>query len=598
MEDTPASQRNIRSTPILQVTTSESAPSDAPAVFTSPTHALSQPAPQPAATAEPEGLPGRADSSRRWLRPTPLDEVGGASERGHSLWGRARELVRRRVLPESPTATGSETLVRSLVGETAQGKSMMRWGFRGIFHRLSLFAASPISPDPLNRKEVWRSSGQTMHFATLEFRDADLERRFRETYVKLSKRTVEIALWGSTIFGVLACPAANAQVRSMGMESDYAHGRFGFPIMTFSVPVTGAALLLFYTANRWFLRHLQTVMAATIFLSVVRMASKQPGQDFRRMYSFVIISSLFFRLRFVNMTFLMAWMLFLDAVVVQTMDESAMDKVTSLGGAFLVAVLAYSQEIYARQSFIFTESITKEQERSEFLLSNILPEHVLRKLSASVNMGARLNMAEAFFEVLVLFSDIVGFTEMSSRVPPMKLVALLNSIFVLLDRCAVENNLEKIKTIGDAYMATGGVPIPSDTHARDCCRMGLQMIRHMKRFKDDRGEPIRIRVGVHSGRYVCGWRDRDVEVLSHGEPNRVHISLQTYQYIHHEFLCEDRGEIEVKGKGKMRTFFLVLVETPGTSARRITVSLDQAFNEGEADVEGADDADDEASRDE
>uniref|UniRef100_A0A7S1NX55 Guanylate cyclase domain-containing protein n=1 Tax=Vitrella brassicaformis TaxID=1169539 RepID=A0A7S1NX55_9ALVE len=109
---------------------------------------------------------------------------------------------------------------------------------------------------------------------------------------------------------------------------------------------------------------------------------------------------------------------------------------------------------------------------------------------------------------------------------------------------------------------------------------------------------------------------------SHGEPNRVHISLQTYQYIHHEFLCEDRGEIEVKGKGKMRTFFLVsethrsismdrrtsrgstrqppqvLVETPGTSARRITVSLDQAFNEGEADVEGADDADDEASRDE
>mmetsp|Transcript_31259 Transcript_31259/g.77436 ORF Transcript_31259/g.77436 Transcript_31259/m.77436 type:complete len:320 (+) Transcript_31259:906-1865(+) len=245
----------------------------------------------------------------------------------------------------------------------------------------------------------------------------------------------------------------------------------------------------------------------------------------------------------------------------------------------MILVLNYILEVQARKDFLLAKTVIAENARSDALLLNILPKHVVQKFMT--DSDARLNMAEAFDEASILFSDIVGFTVMSSRISPIKLVALLNKIFVVFDGCAAANGLEKIKTIGDAYMAAGGVPLPSDHHARDCCRMALQMIVAMKQFRNDLHEQIQIRIGVHSGNCVAGvivtkkftydvWGDAintASRMESHGEPSRVHISESTYKLIQQDFECEDRGTIYVKGKGEMRTYF-VLSERQHSLMRR------------------------------
>ncbi|MEM9542762.1 MAG: adenylate/guanylate cyclase domain-containing protein [Cyanobacteria bacterium P01_E01_bin.42] len=212
-----------------------------------------------------------------------------------------------------------------------------------------------------------------------------------------------------------------------------------------------------------------------------------------------------------------------------------------------------------------------EQEKSERLLLNILPAPIAARLKQ--NQGS---LAEQFNEVSILFADIVGFTPLSARLSAIELVNLLNQIFSAFDGLADRLELEKIKTIGDAYMVAGGLPLPMENHAEAIAEMALLMQEAVREFQEQQSDTfnpedkIQIRIGINSGVVVAGvigtkkfiydlWGDA-VNVASRmessGEPNSIQITEATYVRIKDKFICEQRGMVKIKGKGEMMTYWL------------------------------------------
>ncbi|MEG3971453.1 adenylate/guanylate cyclase domain-containing protein [Microcoleus sp. T2B6] len=206
-----------------------------------------------------------------------------------------------------------------------------------------------------------------------------------------------------------------------------------------------------------------------------------------------------------------------------------------------------------------------QQEQSERLLLNILPEEIASRLKRGDS-----TIADTFADVTVLFADIVGFTQLSSRVSPTQLVALLNDIFSTFDNLAERHGLEKIKTIGDAYMVVGGLPIPRPDHAEAIAEMAIDMLQAITDFSDTHKQDFSIRIGINTGPVVAGvigikkfiydlWGDTvntASRMESHGKPGSIQVTETTYQELREKYFFENRGAIEVKGKGEMTTYLL------------------------------------------
>ncbi|NER96072.1 MAG: PAS domain S-box protein [Symploca sp. SIO1B1] len=211
------------------------------------------------------------------------------------------------------------------------------------------------------------------------------------------------------------------------------------------------------------------------------------------------------------------------------------------------------------------EALRIEQEKSERLLLNILPKPIADQLKHNTSA-----IAEQFSDATILFADIVGFTPLSSRMSPIELVNLLNQIFSTFDQLAEKHRLEKIKTIGDAYMIAGGLPIPRSDHAQAVAVMALDMQQAIAGFQVDKSEPFQIRIGINTGPVVAGvigikkfiydlWGDTvniASRMESQGVPGGIQVSANTYQRLHNQFRFEKRGAIAVKGKGEMITYWL------------------------------------------
>ncbi|HUJ76710.1 MAG TPA: adenylate/guanylate cyclase domain-containing protein [bacterium] len=206
-----------------------------------------------------------------------------------------------------------------------------------------------------------------------------------------------------------------------------------------------------------------------------------------------------------------------------------------------------------------------ERGKSEALLLNILPPLIAERLR-----GQESTIAEGFAEVTVLFADIVGFTRISAGMAPQRVVDLLNSVFSAFDGLATERGLEKIKTIGDAYMVAGGLPDHRPDHAEAVADMALAMVEAVRAFRHDTGEPLSIRVGINTGPVVAGvigktkyiydlWGDTvntASRMESHGVPGEIQVTEATRRALGDRFVFLDRGEIEIKGKGLMPVFLL------------------------------------------
>jgi adenylate cyclase len=219
------------------------------------------------------------------------------------------------------------------------------------------------------------------------------------------------------------------------------------------------------------------------------------------------------------------------------------------------------------------ERVVAEQKVSERLLLNVLPASIAERLKSRPEIIAdnfSEVIADSFSDVTVLFADIVGFTKFSTGVNPERLVALLNEIFTDYDSIADNRGLEKIKSIGDAYMAAAGLPVPVDDHALRAAHMALDMLDALARFNERNGCNFQMRIGIHSGAVVAGvigkrkfiydlWGaavNTASRMESHGVAGRVQISEATRARLGEPFLFEERGAIKVKDMGELQTWFL------------------------------------------
>jgi class 3 adenylate cyclase len=228
--------------------------------------------------------------------------------------------------------------------------------------------------------------------------------------------------------------------------------------------------------------------------------------------------------------------------------------------ALLAATLLLGEAVRTRRA------LAVEQERSERLLLNVLPAPIAARLKQADGV-----IADAFPDVSVLFADIVDFTGRSRRITPEAVVRLLNELFSAFDELAEQLGLEKIKTIGDAYMVAGGLPDPRPGHAEAVAELALAIRDEVAGRADPDGEPLAVRIGIDTGPVVAGviGRNRFIYDLwgdtvntasrmeSQGAAGCIQVTDRTHQRLRDRYRFERRGPIPVKGKGEMVTWFLL-----------------------------------------
>ncbi|MGN6106598.1 MAG: adenylate/guanylate cyclase domain-containing protein, partial [Kofleriaceae bacterium] len=243
------------------------------------------------------------------------------------------------------------------------------------------------------------------------------------------------------------------------------------------------------------------------------------------------------------------------------------DEIGQLGESFnaMAATIQLHSEHLEELVRQRTQELIAEKQTSERLLLNVLPAPIADRLKTGENQ-----IVDRFDAVSVMFADLVGFTTVASRTSPEELVTMLNELFSTFDRLAEQHGLEKIKTIGDAYMVVAGIPQPIADHAVAIAHMALDMIAGIEEYAARTRTTLTIRIGIHTGSVVAGvigtkkfiydlWGDTvntASRMESAGVPGRIQVSEATYQLLRDQFAFEDRGMIDVKGKGPMAVYLL------------------------------------------
>ncbi len=208
-------------------------------------------------------------------------------------------------------------------------------------------------------------------------------------------------------------------------------------------------------------------------------------------------------------------------------------------------------------------ALKEANQRAEVLLLNILPKPIAERLS-STELGQQAeSIVDKYDHVSILFADIVGFTELSRKMEPGELVMLLNTLFSEFDRITARHGVEKIKTIGDAYMAVCGLPEADERHAEHIANVALDMLQAVKQMNTDSGQALQLRIGLNSGPVVAGviglnkfaydlWGETvntASRMESHGRPGVIQASQSTYELLKDQYRFTALGDIEIKGYG-------------------------------------------------
>ena len=246
-------------------------------------------------------------------------------------------------------------------------------------------------------------------------------------------------------------------------------------------------------------------------------------------------------------------------------EEAKRRQVLLFGALAFLALVIIGGAFYVRTLGAKNRLIEQKNVENESLLLNILPRPIAQRLKSGEE-----KIADAFDNVSVLFADIVGFTTISAKMRPEDVVHMLNDLISDFDKACAECGVEKIKTIGDAYMAVAGLPERAPDHAERVVKFAIRMFESVKAYNEAHGTDLNIRVGINSGPVVAGvigtskfiydlWGDAvntASRMESHGVPGRIHISKSTESEVAGRFEIERRGEITVKGKGSMETYFV------------------------------------------
>lgn len=408
-----------------------------------------------------------------------------------------------------------------------------------------------------------------MHRLTLRFADPGLEKSFAEEQARKSLRPIRIALVCGGATTVVAWPAIIQIAPSLQEHMPR--------IITLLFVTLGACYALSHT-QLFLRRHQWTMLALACVMSVgvIGTTPAYPPLLLQASGFFLMVIQLIsiygvFRLRF-PAAVAGGWMsMVMYLVFVRALGLLPESSVFRHAEALLVAnllgmLICYQMDLALRRAFLAVRDVAVEHERSERLLLNILPAALAKELAETgVARSARHD------SVTILFTDFSGFTQVASAMPADRMVAELNEIFCAFDDICDELGVEKIKTIGDAYMAAAGLPKPCTDHAERCVRGGLRMLDYLEQRNRTAAFKWSLRVGIHSGPVVTGvvgkrkyafdvWGDT-VNIASRmesaGEAGRVNVSAYTYDLIRAEFDCEYRGKVDAKGKGQIDMYFVL-----------------------------------------
>jgi adenylate cyclase len=260
-----------------------------------------------------------------------------------------------------------------------------------------------------------------------------------------------------------------------------------------------------------------------------------------------------------------------DLPVGFTSTMLALNVIASASVAFLLLAS------FANQRNVALSALRAEQDKSEALLVNILPSSIAERLKAATQ-----TIADHFESASIVFADVVDFTPLSERLPAAEVVGMLDRLFSRFDVLVERHGLEKIKTIGDCYMAAAGVPDPSQDHARRAAFMALDMRDAVATTATADPASLELRIGINSGAVVAGvigtkrfFYDLYGDAVntasrmeSHSVPGEIQITRATYELLKDEFVCRRRGTIPIKGKGQMETWYLVGPRSDDRSTER------------------------------
>lgn len=450
------------------------------------------------------------------------------------------------------------------------------------------------------RHKLWARYGRPMHFLSLEFEDDTLEQEFKKDYTRRNKRWVEYAVIARCFVSMtfVVCTMVTSLPRENWMyhvgHSALTGGLFALQYLQIALDRAFVYRQFQHVCFFWCMLHATVIniftwfVAANVYTARCRRDAQfmETNSDVKErvvetVTQFVLVSLIMYRMPFlyflyVNLYLAVSYYLFqLNQALLYGLRSPCAPVRLHMSQVALVscglAFLSFTMEVLQRKDFVQASMVFKESQRSDMLLYNIFPDVIVERLK---DEGSKKAFAESHDGVTVLFADVVSFTNMSAQISPQVLVELLDSMFLKFDDLAVKNGAEKIKTIGDCYMAAAGLPLCSPDHAKTMARFGLQMLELVSSGQMRNPatyEPIRVRVGIHSGPCVAGvighkkfaydiWGDTvntASRMESHGDPMRLHCSSDTYDLIKDDFFCEAREMMQVKGKGSMQTYFVV-----------------------------------------
>ena len=412
-----------------------------------------------------------------------------------------------------------------------------------------------------------------------------IEREFRKDYYERWVSTNRATFVGGLLvlagFGIIDRWAAPESLRTVWL-------------IRFGIGVPAVVLLLLLSFTPLYRRIMQPVTAffvalVGVLITLIELAMR-PGEPGYNLYMFGIALVVFFgfaapRLRFWYAVaagwtpVLSSWWIGLDHSVWDQPEATLRFLVLEaflVGSAVIGTLASYFLESGARRNFVQQLLIEREQERSEALLLNVLPALIADRLKGGEEV------VDAFDDVSVLFADIVDFTPFSATLSPHELVTFLNDVFSRFDDLAEKHGLEKIKTMGDAYMVVGGVPTPLADHPGRAAAMALDMRDEVVRMSERLGRTIRLRIGLHTGPVVAGiigrrkfsydlWGDT-VNTASRMQatatPGKIHVTEAVHERLSTRYLFEGPTILPVKGKGEMPTYCL--------TGRPATLETDEA----------------------
>lgn len=420
-----------------------------------------------------------------------------------------------------------------------------------------------------------------LKFVPLRFRDPELEAAFRSGYPRMHLQQVRVALIlaaaliiGDVLADMIYDPATAAQgaVIRLGVVLP---GQMGLLVLTFFGP--------FQRVWQIWISLLTVAMSGALFWALA-LIDRAGGAGlsswvgilnftFVVMFAFVLLG---LEIRYALPASAAVFVLFLAMLQSQGAFDGA--ELVYFGYhvltvLLLAAFIGYWREIFVRRDYYRQHALERERQRSDELLYAVMPERIAGRIK-----NGEFPIADAYGEATVLFADLSGSTALARRLGPQQLVDYLNTLFSSFDRISTQFGLEKIKTIGDAYMAVSGAPKPNPGHAEAALRAAIAMRRAVRQLASETGFPVDVRIGLHTGALIGGvigldryqfdfWGDTvntAARIEASCTPGEIQVSETTYWQLHRQFELTPAGRKDLPGIGLSEIF--VLAKEPDGAA--------------------------------